>query len=264
MESFFILKVLVSFIAAGIWIGSVTLIAERLGSKRGGLIANLPSTVLIALVFVGLVNDAGFAALATRAVPVGMTIDTIFLMVFIILLKKSLVTAVLLSLSTWMVLAYTAGQIHCSSMVFTILVYFLVAITSFLILEYRFEIPSKGKSRKKFTPINSMVRALFAGSVVAGTTIISAFAGTYWVGLFSTFPAVMLSTMVILTLNQGKAFARATGKVMILASTNIIIYALGVSITYPLLGITLGTIISFVFSFFWVLLLHPLINKIIK
>ncbi|HLP47688.1 MAG TPA: DUF3147 family protein, partial [Candidatus Kapabacteria bacterium] len=103
---------------------------------------------------------------------------------------------------------------------------------------------------------------LFAGSVVAGTTIISSFAGTYWVGLFSTFPAVMLSSMVILTLNQGADFARATGKIMILSSTNIIIYALGVSLTYPTMGIVFGTILSFAMAFLWVMLLHPLVQKL--
>lgn len=124
--------------------------------------------------------------------------------------------------------------------------------------------PGKGwrKSRKRFTTASILMRAGFAGSVVAGTTIISTFAGTYWVGLFSTFPAVMLSTMVILTLNQGPQFARAVGKVMILSSTNIIIYALGVNLTYPVLGIALGTSVSFLLSFFWILLMHPLIQKL--
>ena len=253
-----------SFIAAGIWIGGATLIAERLGSKRGGLITNLPSTVLIALVFVSLVKDARFAAEATNAVPVGMIIDTLFLLVFIILLKIGLIKTIMLSLTTWFVLAIIARHIHSSSMALNIIIYFLVAIAAFLLLEYKLDIPPKEKSRKKFTAGTIIMRAVFAGSVVAGTTIISAFAGTYWVGLFSTFPAVMLSTMVILTLNQDAAFARATGKIMILASTNIIIYALGVSITYPRMGIFLGTVVSFGLSFCWVMLLYPLINKISK
>ena len=72
----------------------------------------------------------------------------------------------------------------------------------------------------------------------------------------------MLSTMVILTLTQGADFARATGKVMILSSTNIIIYALGVALTYPAIGVVFGTIVSFGMAFLWVLILHPLIQKI--
>lgn len=258
------LKVFISFIAAGIWIGGATLIAERLGSQRGGLIANLPSTVLIALIFVALVNNAGFAAQATRAIPMGMTIDTVFLLVFIILLDKGLVKAVFISLLTWLMLAFIAGLIQYSNTALNILMYVLVAAASFLILEYRFRIPHQARHRKKFTVSNSLIRALFAGSVVAGTTVVSAFAGTYWVGLFSTFPAVMLSSMVILSLNRGREFARATGKIMILSSTNIIIYALAVSLTYPGLGIFPGTVASFGLSVGWVLLMHPLIKVISK
>ncbi|HLP61129.1 MAG TPA: DUF3147 family protein [Candidatus Deferrimicrobium sp.] len=257
-----IIKAIVSFVIAGLWIGGFTLLAERLGSKKGGLLANLPSTILIALVFVALVQDARFAARATGAVPIGMLIDTLFLFVFILTVKSGLVKAVFFSLSTWVVLAYLAQKIHSTNIAVNILFYFIITAAAYIWLEYVVHIPAQEKSRKKYTPGAFFIRVLFAGSVVAGTTIISSFAGTYWVGLFSTFPAVMLSSMVILTLNQGANFARATGKIMILSSTNIIIYALGVSLTYPTIGIVFGTIVSFAMAFLWVMLLHPLVQKL--
>lgn len=257
-----ILKAIISFVAAGLWIGGSTLLAERLGSKKGGLLANLPATILIALVFVALVQDARFAAGATDAVPIGMLIDTLFLLVFILLVKSGLVIAVIVSLSTWGVMAYLAQKIHSTNMAVNIFFYFIIAAAAYILLEYVACIPALEKSRKKYTPGSFLIRVLFAGSVVAGTTIISSFAGTYWVGLFSTFPAVMLSSMVILTVNQGADFARATGKIMVLSSTNIIIYALGVSLTYPTIGVIFGTILSFALAFFWVMLLHPLVQKL--
>jgi len=67
--------------------------------------------------------------------------------------------------------------------------------------------------------------------------------------------------MVILAVNQGKAFARATGKIMILSASNIVIYALSVYFTYPSLGIVWGTIISFSMAFLWVALMRPVIGK---
>jgi signal transduction histidine kinase len=262
MDNTFFLKTIISFITAGIWIGGATLIAERLGSKKGGLVSNLPSTILIALVFVALVQDTRFAAAATDAVPIGMLIDTLFLLVFILLVKHGLIKTVLLSLATWFVLAFAARHVHSSNIILNIILYTAVAVGTYLLLEYKTDIPAKGKNRKKYTPGSLLIRALFAGSVVAGTIILSTFAGTYWVGLFSTFPAVMLSTMVILTVNQGADFARAVGKIMILSSTNIIVYSVGVSLTYPSLGIALGTILSFGLAFLWILLLHPVIQKL--
>jgi hypothetical protein len=68
--------------------------------------------------------------------------------------------------------------------------------------------------------------------------------------------------MVILTVTQGVDFARAVGKIMILSSTNIIVYSVGVSLTYPTLGIVPGTVLSFGAAFMWVLLLHPVIQKL--
>ncbi len=265
MEKAFLLKTIISFVVAGIWIGGATLFAERLGSKKGGLITNLPSTVLIALVFVALVQDARFAANATDAVPIGMLISTFFLLVFILLLKYGLIKTILLSLSVWFVLAFVAQKIHLSNIFFNIILYFITAVSSYILLEYVIKIPAKGKKKQKYTPGSFLIRALFAGSVVAGTIIISTFADTYWVGLLSTFPAVMLSTMVVLTINQGIDFARATGKIIILSSTNIIIYAIGISFTYPTLGVALGTIVSFGLALIWILLLHLLlIQKLSK
>jgi hypothetical protein len=262
MEKYFLWKVLISFGVAGVWIGGATLIAERLGSRKGGLLSNLPSTVLIALVFVALVKDAGFAARAAEAVPMGMLIDTLFLLVFILTLKSGLIRSVIISLGTWFILAFLARQIRLSNITINIALYVLVTVASFLILEFGFDIPPQKNRGKKFTPAAILLRAAFAGSVVAGTILISGFAGTYWVGLLSTFPAVMLSTMVILTVNQGPDFARATGKIMILSSTNIIVYALGVHIAYPALGIPAGTVLAFLGAFLWVLLLFPLIARI--
>jgi len=48
----FLVKVIISFFVAGIWISAATLLAERMGSKIGGLIA-VSLISLIALVVYG-------------------------------------------------------------------------------------------------------------------------------------------------------------------------------------------------------------------
>jgi len=52
------------------------------------------------------------AAAATAAVPIGMLIDTLFLALLILLLKYGLITARLLSLASWFILAFLAQKIH--------------------------------------------------------------------------------------------------------------------------------------------------------
>ena len=261
METLFFVKVIVSFFAAGFWIAGTSILAERLGSEKGGLISILPSTVLISLIFVALVKNARFAASSTSAIPMGITINIIFLMVFILLLKNDLKKTVAISLFTWLILAFFAQKIHSSDFLINGVIYFLVVMLAFYILEYKLKITSKPQNRKTLTVETVLMRTLFGGTVVAGTTFLAGFAGSYWVGLFSTFPAVMLCSMIILSRSQGREFARALGKVMIISSSNIIVYAYSISLTYPSLGIIAGTLISFAFSCLWVLLLYPLVAK---
>ncbi len=257
----FYLQVLLSFVLAGSLIAILTLLAERFGSKIGGLIINLPSNILITLIFISLTQGIGFVKEMTPAIPVGMMIDSIFLVVFILLLRYNLFAGILGSLGTWLVLAALADSVHMETLWINVVVYFGVTILAFLFVEYGWKIPSMGKSNKRYTLGQMAVRAAFAGGIVGGVVLISRFVPAYLTGIVSTFPAVLFSSMVILAVNQGKAFAQATGKIMILSATNIVIYALGVYYTYPVMGIALGTIISFAFAFLWIVALRPVIAR---
>lgn len=105
-------------------------------------------------------------------------------------------------------------------------------------------------------------RAAFAGTVVGGTVLLSGLVGAYWTGLLGTFPAVLLSTLVILARKQGVAFAQATGKVLVLGSTNIVVYALVVRLAYPAIGVWWGTALALAAALAWVAALRPLMRRV--
>ena len=50
----FLLNIILAFFIAGSFIALLTLLAERFGSTIGGLIANLPSNILITMIFISL------------------------------------------------------------------------------------------------------------------------------------------------------------------------------------------------------------------
>jgi hypothetical protein len=202
-----------------------------------------------------------FATHAALAVPIGMLIDTLFLFVFIILVNYGILKSVTISLLTWLALALFVNLIGSTNWIVNILLYAITATLTFFILEYVIKIPSVGKSNKRYTLTQLVIRAIFAGGVVAGAVLLSAFTGPYLVGIFSTFPAVMLSTMLILTINQSPALARATGKVLIVSSSNIVIYGFVVYITYPTLGVVMGTVVSYLLAALWILLLYLALHK---
>jgi len=262
MDSLFISRVLLSFFIAGGWIALATLLAERLGSKLGGLITNLPSNILISLIFIALTQGTPFVKEAVPGIPIGMLIDTLFLLTFIILLKYSLWISIVGSLFSWFIMAVIAVKVNYHQLYPNIAIYLIVTILSFMFLEKVIKISSLPQSAKKYSGVQILMRAFFAGGVVATVVLISKFFPPFVVGIFSAFPAVLLSTMVILALNQSREFARATGKILILSSTNIVVYGLAVYWSYPRYGIILGTFISFLLAVFWVWGFRPFIHKL--
>ncbi|MCK5453297.1 MAG: DUF3147 family protein [Calditrichia bacterium] len=262
MDSLFYYRVVLSFFVAGIWIALATLLAERLGSKIGGLISNLPSNILISFVFIAVINGIPFTVDSVPGIPLGMAIDTLFLFIFIICLPYGIVISTLLSLLTWFILALILSQTDMDNLLLNIVTYLLLTVGLFLFLEKIVKISSVKKKDTRYSIWQISIRALFAGSVVASIIILAQFLPPHAVGIFSTFPAVLLTTMIILVVNQSRDFARATGKILVLSSSNIVVYGIGIYFTYPEFGIIWGTIFSFFLASLWVWLMHPLVRRL--
>lgn len=257
------MEIALSFVLAGVWISGATLLGEKLGSKRAGLITNLPSNILLSLIFMALTLGPDYAAATTKGVPVGMTIDTLFTFIFILVAKKGLGKAISISLIVWAITAYVFIKlIPPLGMAGAIGLYVLVTALCFILAEGVLHIRSVPHKETTFSWKQILLRALFAGTVVAGAVTIAQFAPPYMTGILATFPAVLSSTLVIFTLSQGADFARATGKILILSSSNIIIYAWIAGLTFPSLGPWIGTILSFATSVAYVALLGKLTAKI--
>ena len=248
---------------AGAWISGATLLGEKLGSKRAGLITNLPSNILLSLIFMALTLGPDYAAATTKGVPVGMTIDTLFTFIFILVAKKGLGKAISISLIVWAITAYVFIElIPPLGMGGAIVLYVLVTSLCFILAERVLRIRAVPHKDTTFSWKQIVLRALFAGTVVAGAVTIAQFAPPYMTGILATFRAVLSSTLVIFTLSQGTDFARATGKILILSSSNIIIYSWIAGLTFPSLGPWIGTVLSFAASIAYVALLGKLIAKI--
>ncbi len=263
MDSIFLIKVVSSFVIAGSWIALSTMIAERMGSKIGGLISNLPSNILVSLIFVALVNDVSYVTNAAISVPLGISICTLFLVVFIIFLRFNLFIAITTSLLFWFLFAFLSSTLSLDNFYLNISISLVIIILSAIFLEKVLKTPSIQNTKRTLSLSQFVGRILFSGSIVAGVVIISKFSSPYFVGIFATFPAMLLSTMIILTLNQGKRFAQGTGKILALSLSNTVVYIVAVYFTYPKFGILWGTIISYALSALWITFLYPLVKKLI-
>ncbi len=261
MSAVFIQQLMLSVVVAGTWITAATMISEKMGTKVGGMVGNLPSTMLVSLLFIGITQTPAFAAEATVSVPLGMFLSTVFLYVFISLVPRGLAPALAGGLGAWMGLALLASLFQDTHRIVWTLLYFSGAVGMWLLAEKVLKIPSHGKIKRRYTITQILFRALFAGSVVGASVVIARTGSAFWAGLFASFPAMMLSAMVILSLSAGPPFARATGKIMLLASTNIVIYSFCAGYLFPWLGLLWGTVISYFVAAAWVWFLKPLFDK---
>ena len=257
----FIQQLLLSVLVAGIWITLATIVSEKMGTRTGGMVANLPSTILTSLLFIGIATGPDFAAEATRTVPLGMFLSTMFLYTFIVLAGKGLLIALVIALAIWTALALLFSLFSDAHWIYWSLLYVLGAVGTWLLAEKVHKIKSLGKVKKRYSPGQLLFRALFAGSVVGLSVVVAAMGSAFWTGIFASFPAMMLSAMVILTLSAGSPFARATGKIMLLASTNIVVYSFVAGALFPIIGLWLGTLVSYIVATAWVWFLKPVFDK---
>jgi len=256
-----VLHILLAFVLAGAWIATTTWIAERRGSRVGGLLVNLPSNLLLSLIFMAVLRGPGYAAGAAAAVPIGMGINSIFLTLFIWLVPRGLGKATALCLAFWFVAAAVTVRLPLTPLVSLVLYAAILGVTMWL-AERVLRVRTPERKKKPFSTAQFLARAAFSGGLVASAVAISLLASPWVTGVFSTFPAVMTSSMVILTLNQGPDFARATAKVLIFSSLNILVYAYIVVAAYPTLGVVPGTLLAYAGAVLFVVALRPVTERL--
>jgi len=101
LDQTFLIKLALSFLVGSIWITTVTMVAERFGSKIGGFIGGLPSTIVIALLFIGLSQSTEAASQAAVMIPLVMGINGFFILVYLALVHHGLIKALFAALVFW-------------------------------------------------------------------------------------------------------------------------------------------------------------------
>ena len=99
---FYFLKLLLSFIIGGIWVTLITIIAEKYGPKYSGIVSAIPSTTFIALFFIGWTQSIEVASQTTTLIPIVGGINTLFVVIYLLMIKRGFVKALLSSLLFWL------------------------------------------------------------------------------------------------------------------------------------------------------------------
>ncbi len=249
MIDVFWIKLVLSFIVGGLWVTLATVAAERFGTKIGGFIGGLPSTGVVALLFIGLVQTPEIASQATTVIPLISGFLGLFMVTYVILSKISFSVGLMSALLVWFVLSSIAIFFKLENFVFSLMAFLLLLAFSCYMLEKKLKIQSYGKIKVHYYPLQIISRAFLSGSIVTFAVFMSKFGGPIWGGVFAAFPAVFTSTLIIAYRSRGIEFSRAITKtLMISGMVSVVVYSIAVRFFYIVLGLIFGTIIAYTIS----------------
>ena len=250
MELSFWYKLALSFCIGSAWVTLSTVASERFGSKIGGLIGGLPSTAFVTLLFIGLTQSPSAASEATTIMPVAMGLNGIFLIVYLYSVRWGFAAGLVSALTVWFVQAGLLAILGMRVFWMSIVIWILLLAGCYLTVEKWMKIPSQGKKRVHYSTSQITLRALFGGSVISFAVLMGKLGGPLYGGIFATFPAMFLSTLVITYQTGGVEFSRAVAKaLMVSGMINIVLYVIGVRYLYLWAGLACGTAIALILSF---------------
>jgi hypothetical protein len=255
-------QAIIPFILSALIVIIIMFIAERYGTKTGGIFGTLPSTIVVAFVFIALNKGVEFASLSVAVVPAELGVNLVFLFCFSIVAKKSILQAFIVSITTWTILSSILVAVNLTNIYISITIFFVFLVSTFFILEKYKKIPSTGNVKVHYTPKKMAFRGILAGIVIAISVMLSN-VGAVISGIFSVFPAILTSTMLIASYEHGSDFASGMAKSMILGITSVMAYATIIHFLYPISGIILGSIYAYIISIFVTLFIFRLRAKIL-
>ncbi len=243
-----LLQIIIPFILSAVVVIVITVIAEKFGTKAGGILGTLPSTIVIAFLFIALNEGADFASEAAAVVPAELGINVVFLFVFAILVHRSTLLAFVGTFAVWSILSFILVIINFDNIVISFACYLGAVALGFFILEHKKMVRSAGKRMIHYTAQKIMFRGVLAGVVIAFAVFLSNY-GSVISGIFSVFPAILSSTMLISVREHGPDFAAGMAKSMLLGLSSVATYATVIHFLYPVYGIVIGSIVAYGISF---------------
>ncbi|MFA6991803.1 MAG: DUF3147 family protein [Candidatus Gracilibacteria bacterium] len=254
MDKLLIIQLAISFTIGGLFIALQTLLAERVPPFWRGIIITIPSTMAMGLLFIGIAKSPQDAASATQIIPASEGISYLYLTVFILLsLKFHAIICLLGSVISWILATYLLLKFPPDSYTIST-IYLIITIPICYLLTIR--LPQD--NHIKIFPLNLkniFLRSLLGGTIIAIAVLLSKTMGNIWGGIFSTFPAVFTSTLLIYYHLQGPHVLPAIAKSLYFPGTiGFVVYAYTVFITFPKIGALAGTLASYIVLMIFLLL----------
>lgn len=214
----FLTKIVLSFFVGGIWIAAATVGAERFGTKLGGFLGGLPSTAAVALFFIAWTEGGQVAYGATTVFPLAFAVNALFFLSYVLAAKKGPSFGLAAAVLSWFIAQAVLVVASPDSFGFALGAWALIVTGATWLLTGPLHVPASGRVRHDHLPLQVLGRAVFGGLMVGVAVAVSRYGGPVWGGVFSTFPAVNISTLIITSRTAGASFSRAIVTPLLISS----------------------------------------------
>ncbi len=261
MDGIFVIKLMLSFVVGSVWVTSGTVIAERFGSRIGGFVAGLPSTIVLGLFFIAWTQSANVAADATTVVPIVGGVNCLFIVSYIMLVRINFWLALSGALAVWFALALALIFFRFNDFAVSISTYVLLLFFSFYFVEKKLKIKSEESKKVKLTISLMLIRGILSGLIVTLAVVLARIGGPILGGVFTMFPAMFTGTLLITYFSHGAGFSSAVMKASILGAIGVVIYGVIARYTFVPFGIWIGTGLSILISFGCAFIIHNVFTR---
>ncbi|MFZ2447522.1 MAG: hypothetical protein WAW37_14295 [Syntrophobacteraceae bacterium] len=256
MENLRELLTLMTAVKMGTAIAMVVLLsvlAESAGPRFAGTLSGFPLGAAISLFFMGHDISPRFAAESALYTATGLIATQAFAYCYY---RSSLMAMGLnkglqvLSASFGGLLGYFLAALLLVRLRVNLVVAVLLPVFFILLSSYLFRGVETVRIEKKagMSPRALIFRSVFAASSIVVITSVAGTIGPGWAGIFSAFPMTMLPFVALIHLTHDPEHAHAVLKHTPRGLGSLVVFALAVSLSYPTLGIYVGTAVSYGFA----------------
>lgn len=226
----------------------LSLLAEYVSPKVSGIISGIPTGTALILFFYGLEQGSQFASESSLFNLVGMLSMQVFIYLYFRASNENSKMNIILS-SIIAIIGYLVVIFLLKQFQFNLLYALIIPIISIPLFSCLFKKigDSTIKNKVKLGPKVLFMRAIVASLIILLVTSIAQVVGPKWAGLLSAFPTTLFPLMLIIHNTYGKEHVHAIIKNVPTGQWSMVIYIISVFFLYPLLGIYLGTLISYSF-----------------
>jgi uncharacterized membrane protein (GlpM family) len=227
------LRTLIAFLVAGSYVVVMTRMAEKFGSKAGGLLLALPSTIFVGVSFIAWQRGHDGLRQASAVLPTTIAAAAIFLVTFVVLSKRGLAVAYAGATVVWLAITFPLAFFRVHDVYVTTV--FGVLLLTLAVAFFRHTPHRTARPIRTSVGLQAL-RFSVAGGVTGATVVVARFAGSTWAAVCGSFPAVFAATLFLMSMSQGIEFTTSLGRTMIVGNAANVVFAISIYVASVWLG----------------------------